>query len=65
MSATIPTGTKVRTARKAGKCAWDCRGMIAAGDHYIDGDSSYEIAGGFGSERICMNCAPSYLRVSA
>jgi hypothetical protein len=65
----IGVSDKLHTARKAGPCAnaaaakrgveWaqDCSLMIAAGDHYVDGDLNLDKAGGFGRDRYCMSCA--------
>jgi hypothetical protein len=63
------TAHRIHTARKAGPCAnaaaakrgleWarHCSLMIAAGDHYVDGDLNLDKAGGFGRDRVCMSCA--------
>jgi hypothetical protein len=56
----------IRTARKAGRCANHraaaagnakaCKVRIEVGDQYAEGESSIDIAGGFGRDRICMGC---------
>jgi hypothetical protein len=52
-------GCPIRTARKAGKCAGfrHCGTIIQPGDRYVEGDTQYDIAGGFGHERLCLPCA--------
>lgn len=52
-------GNRIRTARKAGKCAdfRHCGNMIAAGDRYVEGDIDIDKAGGFGRDRLCLSCA--------
>lgn len=46
-------GHMIRRARKAGKC--HCGTVIDAGDLYLEGEGN-NIAGGFGNERLCLNC---------
>lgn len=59
------TDRKIHTARKAGKCQWGCGGRIEVGDRYIDGDVDPYKAGGFAHDRVCMACAPGYLKLLA
>lgn len=52
-------GHVIRRARKAGRCQYhpgkrSCR--IEVGDLYLEGERS-ENAGGFASERYCIECA--------
>lgn len=61
MSRTVETGTwaghPIRRARKQHRCDWDCKGTIAVGDLYVEGDCDPYEAGGFGHDRICLACA--------
>jgi hypothetical protein len=51
-------GNRIRTARKAGKCAdfRHCGNMIEVGDLYVEGEGDPYKAGGFGRERLCLAC---------
>lgn len=52
------TGSTIRRARKAGKCAGfrQCGTTIQPGDEYVEGDPQYDNAGGFGRDRYCLAC---------
>jgi hypothetical protein len=57
-------GAPIRKARKAGRCDYwrgaqaggMCAARIAPGDFYMQGEMN-DTAGGWGSDRYCMDCA--------
>lgn len=54
VSGGIYAGHLIRQARKPGKCGCGC--AIAVGDLYLEGEGN-DTAGGFGRDRLCLDCA--------
>jgi hypothetical protein len=61
-------GHPIRKAKKAFVCLTflgvndagkriHCRRQINVGDHYVEGDSNLDVAGGFGHDKLCFFCA--------
>ena len=50
-------GHNIRIARKPGKCAENFAHRINVGDSYVEGDVDPYSAGGFGKDRVCLECA--------
>jgi hypothetical protein len=58
-------GHRIARARKAGRCDYwkgrfnggRCPNVIAADDHYLNGENNPYKAGGYAQDRYCMDCA--------
>ena len=55
----------LRHARKDHRCTGGCRGLIAAGSYYCEGEVDPEVAGGFGRTRYCAECCDRMMQRAA
>lgn len=64
-------GNVIRRARKGSRCDYfhgaaigKCKNRIEPGDLYLEGEMN-DTAGGYGSDRYCMNCVAGHEGVTA